>query len=108
MPRVRHCVECPRCLTRYLIAFSPYSNGSYLVPTMHGSSEEYTLYCYCAGRVASRWRSCETKACEVSKAAYERGYGTPEEILPVSEQPEWSFDLSRYLDSEPLKGSTWR
>ncbi|HZD09509.1 MAG TPA: hypothetical protein VE176_14735, partial [Candidatus Limnocylindrales bacterium] len=43
MLRIRHCVECPKCLTRYLIAFSPYSNGSYLVPTVYGSSEEYIL-----------------------------------------------------------------
>jgi len=30
--RIRHCVECPKCLTRYLVACSPYRNGSYLVP----------------------------------------------------------------------------
>jgi hypothetical protein len=28
-----------------------------------------------------RW--CEAKACKVSKAAHERGYGTLDEILPV-------------------------
>jgi hypothetical protein len=102
MPRVRHCVECPRCLTRYLIAFSPYSNGSYVVPTMYGSSEEYTLYCYCAGsRVVSRWRGSEAKACEVSKAAYERGFGTPEEISSFNDPPEGPFDVARFLNSQP-------
>ena len=88
MTRIRHCVECPKCLTRYLIAFSPYSNGTYLVPTVYGSSEEYTLYCSCSGPpAASRWRWSEMKTCEVSKGAYDRGYGTPEEILPVTNQP---------------------
>ena len=28
MPRIRHCAECPKCGTRYLIAGSPYRNGS--------------------------------------------------------------------------------
>jgi hypothetical protein len=82
--RIRHCVECPRCLTRYLIGFSPYGNRSYLVPNVCGSSEEYTLYCSCKGRsVASRWRWGDVKTCAVSKAAYKRGYGTPEEVLTM-------------------------
>ena len=82
--RVRHCVECPRCLTRYLIGFSPYGNESYLVPNVGGSSEEYTLYCSCKGRsVASRWRWGDVKTCAVSRVAYRRGYGTPEEVLTM-------------------------
>jgi hypothetical protein len=44
---IRRCVECPKCRTRYLIGFSPYANGSSLLPTAVGSSEEYTLYCAC-------------------------------------------------------------
>lgn len=101
MSRVRHCVECPKCLTRYLIAFSPYNNGAYVVPTMYGSSEEYTLYCYCAGsHVVSRWRWSETMVCEVSKAAYERGYGTAEEMMAFSDPPSWSFNVSRCLSSQ--------
>jgi hypothetical protein len=84
MSRIRHCVECPRCLTRYLIGFSPYRNGSYLVATLNGSAEEYALYCCCRGLpVVTPWRWRETKACEVSHEAYDRGYGTPEEIVPV-------------------------
>jgi hypothetical protein len=102
--RIRHCVECPKCLTRYLIAFSPYSNGSFLVPTVYGSSEEYILYCCCRGLpVVSPWRWGETKAYEVSHEAYDRGYGTPEEILPLTNQPPWSFDISRYLNSKPMQ-----
>lgn len=89
MPRIRHCVQCPKCLTRYLVPFSPYCNGSYLIPTVEGSLEEYALYCSCGrGSVASLWRWNEVKACEVSKAAYDRGYGTPEEIVPISNQPQ--------------------
>lgn len=82
--RIRHCVECPRCLTRYLVGFSPYGNKSYLVPNVSGSSEEYTLYCSCGGRsVASRWGSVDVKTCAVSKVAYTRGYGTPEEVMTM-------------------------
>jgi hypothetical protein len=56
-----------------------------VVPTVYGSSEEYTLYCSCrASAVVSQWRWSETKACEVSNEAYDRGYGTPEEIVPIT------------------------
>ena len=79
--RIRHCVECPRCLTRYVIGFSPYGNQSYLVPNVGGSSEEFTLYCSCGGpSVTSRWTWGDVKTCAVSKVAYRRGYGTPEEV----------------------------
>jgi|SRR5215472_12380797 len=82
--RIRHCVECPRCLTRYLIGFSPYPNGSCLVPVVKGPSEEWTLYCSC-GRppVSSRWSWSELKVYAVSSPAHDRGYGRPEEIVPV-------------------------
>lgn len=98
--RIRHCVECPKCLTRYLIAFSPYRNGSYLVPTVIGSSEEYTLYCSCRPLTVSRWRWSEVKACEVSKVAHDRGYGTAEELVQVNKPPRetWSFDIGKYID----------
>ena len=95
--RVRQCVECPKCRTCYLIAFSPFENGSYLVRTSTASQEEYALYCFCEGaRVRSRW--CEAKPCEVSRAAYIRGYGTLDEIWPIRRQPHsgiW-FDATRY------------
>jgi len=86
--RVRQCVECPNCHTRYLIAFSPFSNGAYLVRTGSNPFEEYTLYCLCQGRhlpSVSRWR--QAKACEVSKAAHDRGYGTLDEICPLACPP---------------------
>ena len=96
MPRIRHSVECSKCRTRYLVSRSPYENGSYLLPTIEGCREEYTLYCRCQA-AASRWKSSEFKSCEVSTAAFERGYGTPEEIMVLrSPGQECSMDLSRY------------
>jgi len=100
MARIRHCVECPKCRTRYLISFSPYGNGSYLIAAMNGSTEEYVLYCSCSSAiVASRWRWSEIKKCDVSRAAYDRGYGAPDEILLVSpgSQEEWPVDPATYL-----------
>jgi hypothetical protein len=85
--RIRHCVECPNCHTCYLIAFSPYRNGAYLVPTAAGCSEEYTLYCFCEGVYQPsvfKWR--KAKACEVSKTAHVRGYGTLSEVWPIARQ----------------------
>jgi len=81
MPRrIRHCVECPKCHTRYLIGASPYDNGSYLMSSVIGDSEVHTLYCSC-GRpaVTSRWEELPTYA--VSNGAYGRGYGPPEEVV---------------------------
>lgn len=79
--RIRHCLECPRCQTWYIIALSPYRNGSLLVPTIPGSMDEYILYCACARPAfASRWRWYEAQTCVVSKAAHDRGYGTDQEI----------------------------
>jgi len=110
--RIRHCVECPTCLTRYLIAGSPYGNRSYLVPKMVGSSEEFTLYCSCTRpSVVSRWKGSEVKSCEITRAAYDRGYGTVEEIVQMNYEPReaWSFDISRYLDLKGLdKERNWR
>ena len=90
MLRIRHCVECPKCLTRYAVSCSPYENGSYLQPTIEGCWDEYTLYCRCKA-AASQWKSSEFMNCEVSAAAFERGYGTADEITVIrSPQQEWS------------------
>jgi len=99
-------VECPKCLTRYLIGFSPYRNGSYLVPKVLGSFEDYTLYCSCRGpSVVSRWKWTEVSPCEVSQGAYARGFGTPEEVVLVSNQPRnaWSSDITKYHDLNPIE-----
>jgi len=89
--RIRHCVECPRCLTRYLIGFSPYPNGSYLVQQEEAFSEEWTLYCSChKPPSSSRWSSSELKIYAVSSQAHERGYGRPEEIVPLNRRSRLS------------------
>jgi hypothetical protein len=77
---------------RYLVARSPYGNGSSLVQTLAGSADEYILYCACGmPAAASRWRSNETKVCAVSKAAHARGYGMNDEIYLIHQnRDEWS------------------
>jgi hypothetical protein len=71
--RLRHCAECPRCGTRYLVGFSPYSNGSYLLPVVIGRNDQWTLYCRCASPPAcSFWRSSDLKTYDVSGTAHER------------------------------------
>lgn len=86
--RVRHCVECPKCCTRYLVGFSPYRNGSCLVPLAEGSWSEWTLYCSCGSpHSLSRWSWDELKPYEVSQAAHLQGYGPPEEIVAIKREP---------------------
>jgi hypothetical protein len=85
--RVRHCVECPKCFTRYLIGFSPYRNGSYLLPTAPGSYTEWTLYCACASPASSsRWSCRDLEPYKVSGTAHHRGYGPPEEIVRIENE----------------------
>jgi hypothetical protein len=65
MLRVRHCVECPKCRIRYLPGFSPYRNGSYLVPLTENLPTEWTLYCSCCtppcgSRSESGFHQCRT------------------------------------------------
>jgi len=80
--RIRHCISCPHCRTRYLMGFSPYANGAYLLSSSVGLIEEYALYCACKQLpVPSRWTGDEVKTCEVSDSAYRRGYGSPEEVM---------------------------
>ena len=101
MPRIRHCVECPNCHILYLVSLSPYRNGAYVMPTMRGSSREYALYCSCRRGSAPRvWKWSEVKACEISKAAYDRGYGTCDEVVSMNTRPRdgWAVDVSEYLD----------
>ncbi len=98
MSRIRHCVECPNCLTRYLISCTPYSNGAYLRPALSGRWEEYILYCPCRrGGTLSRWKATAEMPCKVSNAAFRRGYGAAAEIVPVRKKP-WSIDVSQYLN----------
>lgn len=78
--RLRHCVACPECCTRYLIGFSPYGNGSVMV-SVQLASDEYSLWCSCRYPVVhSGWRISELKRYLVPREAYARGYGSREEI----------------------------
>jgi hypothetical protein len=97
--RVRHCVQCPVCLTYYLVGFSPFSNGSYLLASLPYAPDECTLYCSCrTPAVRSRWRGSDGVACEISKNAHQRGYGTAGEISPIRVNREpWVIDAHRYL-----------
>ena len=103
MPRIRQCVQCQKCGARYVVSRSPYENGSYLLSTIEGGLDEYILYCRCKA-VPSRWKATEFKSCDVSAEAFERGYGTAEEIRIIDgPQQEWSLDASRYLkDSKSM------
>lgn len=85
--RIRHCVECPECRTRYLIGFSPYSNGSWLVSLPSNALEEYRLFCSCCRpAVCSAWKRNELASYAVSSRAHARGYGSPEEIWPFRQE----------------------
>ena len=83
--RIRHCVECPKCHTRYLIGSSPYRNGSYIVSSVTSDSKVLTLYCSC-GRPATISRWSEFGAYAVSNGAYDRGYGPPNEIVSADHE----------------------
>ena len=91
IPRIRHCVECPKCGTRYLLARSQYANGSYLLVQHLGYSEEYTLYCACGlPATVTRWSWSELAKYIVSNGAHQRGFGSRDEITFFSskESPE--------------------
>src|SRR6516162_14963 len=82
--RIRHCIECPNCSTRYLVGFSPYPNGSYLEPLATGSWTRWTLYCTCRSpHNPSRWSWDELRPYGVSNSAHLRGYGSPDEVVAL-------------------------
>ena len=78
--RIRHCVECWNCSTRYVIGFSPYGNGSCIVSNL-GGDDLLRLYCCCGN--SSGFRLSELKPYSVSPSAYVRGYGSSEEVVLV-------------------------
>jgi len=85
MSRVRHCVECPKCRTRYLPSFSPYRNGSYLIPLTVQGDSGWILYCSCRmPSASSQWSATDLKPYEICNQAYRRGYGSPDEVWDVS------------------------
>lgn len=81
MLRVRHCLECPKCRTRYFPGSSPYDNGSYLMPRTEIGLSGWILYCSCGSpRALSEWPWNELKPYKVCGPAYHRGYGSPDEV----------------------------
>lgn len=72
---------------------SPYANGAYLV-LVPGDSETHTLYCPC-GKATFSGRWSESKRYVVSGTAYDRGYGSPAEILPTEKA---KLEASSYPD----------
>ena len=101
--RIRHCVSCPVCFTRYLIGFSPYTNGSYIVCSREGSFEEYTLYCSCRQwPMPTRWREKELRACVVAYSAYQRGYGSPAEVTFADPAETIDVILERVSNSHDI------
>ncbi len=82
--RIRHCVECPECHTRYMIGFSTYQNGTLPLRRREENSERYTLLCSC-GEPFSITRFSEKMLIRyvVLTPAYRRGYGSPGEIVPL-------------------------
>ena len=99
--RIRHCISCPHCRTRYVLGFSPYANGSYLLLTAVGSLEEYTLCCSCTRLpTPRRWKAGEIRAYEISNSAYCRGYGSPDEVVLVAGQRGEGIDISTQLNFE--------
>jgi hypothetical protein len=80
--RIRSCVECPKCHTRYLIGCSPYHNGSYIVAYPPAAADLLRLYCTCGDLLTSHtFKFSELKMYAVSEWAEKRGYGSAEEIV---------------------------
>jgi hypothetical protein len=85
--RLRSCVECPRCHTRYIIGANPYRNGSYISGNLSEDSDVRNLYCCCTGRFGLlQFKLSELMTYSVSEWAYNRGYGSPDEIVLVDDK----------------------
>jgi hypothetical protein len=96
--RFRHCIECPNCHIRYLIGFSPYGNGSYVIPSIAGSTDEWTLYCSCEQPpIPTRRWSHSLEVYAVSNQAHYCGYGSPEQIVQMGK------DQSSSISGEPIR-----
>ena len=104
-PRIRHCAECPKCLTRYIVGLSPFRNGSHLVSVIPGGCDEYILYCSCGMPfTATRWHWSEFQACAVSRDAYDCGYGTREEIVTIRVSLENAAGIGSERQSSSARG----
>ena len=82
--RLRSCVECPKCHTRYVIGSNPYYNGSYIVAYPPSGADLLRLYCTCGDLLTSHaFEISDLKMYAVSEWAEKHEYGSPEEIVSV-------------------------
>ena len=84
--RLHRCVECPKCHTRYIIGANPYGNGSYIVSHDTVESDLRRLFCTCRLPDYHEFKLNEMKAYAASHSVYERGYGSPDEIVLLGDE----------------------
>jgi hypothetical protein len=66
---------------------SPYQNGSYIVAHPWEGADLHRLYCACTSRFHFfLFKLSELKTYSVSDLAYERGYGSPDEIVVADDE----------------------
>ena len=81
--RIRSCVECHNCHTRYIIGSSPYASGSYIMAHPLAAPDLLRLYCICGLPSSHAFKFSELKMYAISGWAEKQGYGSPEEIVLV-------------------------
>ena len=82
--RIRSCVECPNCHTRYLIGFSSHSNGSYIVSHPQRAAVMHRLYSTCSNSPSPyAFKFSKLKMYDISDWADRHACGSPEEIVLV-------------------------
>jgi hypothetical protein len=84
--RRRHCVECPNCHTRYIIGFSPFGNGSYIVARSEDAAIHF-LFCSCGAESDCHpFKMSALRTYIVTAEAHARGYGSPDEIVLADDE----------------------
>jgi hypothetical protein len=74
---------------RYLVGFSPYSNGAFLYPLTSQPEDEWMLHCPCQRpSICSRWRWSDLKRYDVCTRAHDRGYGSPDEVVQFGSESQ--------------------
>jgi hypothetical protein len=84
--RLHRCVECPKCHTRYILGANPYGNGSYIVSHDTVESDLRRLFCTCRLPDYHEFKLNEMKAYAAPHSVYERGYGSPDEIVLLGDE----------------------
>jgi len=74
-----------------MMGFDPYGNGSHIVSDAAEGTDLRRLFCSCSVPEYHEFKLSELKAFAVPHDAYERGYGSADEItLPRNEQKQAS------------------